>query len=311
MAINTKLLNNSYVKFVRTTVDKWNLLIQSGAPDADTLYFVIEAGGVEGSLYLGSVLIATSVDAGLNLNQLNDVVLEATKTDDVLVYTGSRWVNKPISSFMPVTMVGATAEEDGEGGLVPVPLAGENDLYLKGDGTWADPTVAVVEDLSKLSTKVDGLDSNLTKVIGGDLGKSMRAVAGEVAAEKVAAIVDNAPQAFDTLKEIAEWIQGSDKYASDALDLATDIQALEDAVFGTDTEDGLVDKTEALEQSVGTLQTNLQNLTEGFNNLHAVVGDSSTGLVKKVNDINTTVNNHTTQISELAEKLMWNELVEE
>jgi methyl-accepting chemotaxis protein len=139
----------------------------------------------------------------------------------------------------------------------------------------------------------------------------MRAVAGEVAAEKVAAIVDNAPQAFDTLKEIAEWIQGSDKYASDALDLATDIQALEDAVFGTNTEDGLADKTEALEQSVGTLQTNLQNLTEGFNSLHAVVGDSSTGLVKKVNDINTTVNNHTTQISELAEKLMWNELVEE
>jgi hypothetical protein len=124
MAINTKLLNNSYVKFVRTTVDKWNLLVQSGTPDTDTLYFVIEAGGVEGSLYLGSVLIATSVDAGLNLNQLNDVVLEAAKKDDVLVYSGSRWVNKPISSFMPVTMVGATAEEEGEGGLVPVPLAG-------------------------------------------------------------------------------------------------------------------------------------------------------------------------------------------
>lgn len=311
MAINTKLLNNSYVKFVRTTVDKWNLLIQSGAPDNDTLYFVIEPGEVEGSLYLGSVLIATSVDAGLNLNQLNDVVLEATKKDDVLVYSGSRWVNKPISSFMPVTMVGATATENGEGGLVPVPVAGENNLYLKGDGTWADPTTAIVEDLGELSTKVDGIDSNLTKVIGGDLGKSMRAVAGEVAAEKVAAIVDNAPAAFDTLKEIAEWIQGSDKYTSDALDLATAIQALEDAVFGTDTEDGLVDKTEALEQSVGTLQTNLQNLTNGFNDLHAVVGDNSTGLVKKVNDINTTVNNHTTQITELAEKLMWNELVEE
>ena len=35
------------------------------------------------------------------------------------------------------------------------------------------------------------------------------------------------------------------------------------------------------------------------------------GLVKKVNTIETTVGNHTTQINELSQKLMWSTLVEE
>ena len=38
MAIKTQLMNNSYVKFVRTTVAKWDILANK---DADTLYFVI------------------------------------------------------------------------------------------------------------------------------------------------------------------------------------------------------------------------------------------------------------------------------
>lgn len=37
-------------------------------------------------------------------------------------------------------MVGATANDDGESGRVPVPLAGDQDKYLKGDGTWGTPS---------------------------------------------------------------------------------------------------------------------------------------------------------------------------
>jgi hypothetical protein len=33
-------------------------------------------------------------------------------------------------------MVGATDEDDGEGGLVPAPSAGEEDMFLSGDGTY-------------------------------------------------------------------------------------------------------------------------------------------------------------------------------
>lgn len=35
-------------------------------------------------------------------------------------------------------MTGATANADGAAGLVPAPEAGENEMFLRGDGTWAD-----------------------------------------------------------------------------------------------------------------------------------------------------------------------------
>ena len=309
MAINTQVMSNSYVKFVRTTVAKWDLLTNK---DADTLYFVISDDNSKGSLYLGSALIANNLSAGLSLSQLTDFVASGTFTnEDVVVYQGGRWTNKQISSFMPVTMKGATSDESGEGGLVPVPKAGDNTLYLRGDGTWANPTVGVVSDLETLTTKVNTLDSNLTKVIGTDINKSMRSVASEVAATEVAKIVDNAPEAFDTLKEIAAWIQGSDSSATDAADMLADITALNNAVFGTEEKDGLVTEVATLKQGLTDLTGTVSGLNTKLIQLSDVVGNETMGLVKKVNTMETTVGNHTTQINELSQKLMWSTLVEE
>ena len=39
---------------------------------------------------------------------------------------------------------GATANADGEKGMVPKPNAGDNVKFLKGDGTWANPTLSEV-----------------------------------------------------------------------------------------------------------------------------------------------------------------------
>lgn len=306
MAINTQVMSNSYVKFVRTTTAKWDLLNNK---DADTLYFVISDDNSKGSLYLGSALIANNLSAGLSLSQLTDFVASGNLTnEDVVVYQGGRWTNKQISSFMPVTMKGATPDENGEGGLVPVPMAGNDTLYLRGDGTWADPTVGVVSDLEALTTKVNTLDSNLTKVIGSDINKSMRSVASEVAATEVAKIVDNAPEAFDTLKEIAAWIQGSD---SSATDMLADITALNNAVFGTEEKDGLVTEVATLKQGLTDLTGTVSGLNTKLIKLSDVVGNETMGLVKKVNTIETTVRDHTTQINELSQKLMWSTLVEE
>ena len=301
MALNTKLLNNSYVKFVRTTAEKWAML---NAPDTDTLYFVIEADNLTGSLYLGNALIATSVDAGLTLNQLNDVVLTASKKDDVLVFNGSQWRNVAMSTFQAKTMVGASDEAPGEGGLVPVPDAGDNTLYLRGDGLWADPTVAVVEELSTLTETVGNINTRLTRVIGSDTTKSMRAVAAEEAANAMSKVVAEAPEAFDTLKEIAAWIQGSEDLANDAADMLLRVQTLDQAVFGTEKVPGLMTRVDTLEENVSAIQ-------EAHNALSKVVGNASMGLVKTVNDLSVTVGNHTTQITDIYEKLMWNELVEE
>ena len=309
MAISTQLMSNSYVKFVRTTLAKWDLLTNK---DADTLYFVISDDNSKGSLYLGSALIANNLSAGLSLSQLTDFVASGAFTnEDVVVYQGGRWTNKQISSFMPGTMKGATSDESGEGGLVPVPKAGDNTLYLRGDGTWANPTVGVVSDLEALTTKVNTLDSNLTKVIGTDINKSMRSVASEVVTTEVAKIVDGAPEAFDTLKEIAAWIQGSDGSATDAADMLADITTLNNAVFGTAEKDGLVTEVATLKQGLTDLTGTVSGLNTKLIQLSDVVGNETMGLVKKVNTIETTVATHTTQINELSQKLMWSTLVEE
>ena len=42
-------------------------------------------------------------------------------------------------------MVGATAEAAGKRGMVPAPAAGENNKFLRGDGTWADAKMSTKE----------------------------------------------------------------------------------------------------------------------------------------------------------------------
>ncbi len=44
------------------------------------------------------------------------------------------------SNLTVPTMTGATVSVNGTSGLVPTPLAGQNVLFLRGDGTWANPT---------------------------------------------------------------------------------------------------------------------------------------------------------------------------
>ena len=139
----------------------------------------------------------------------------------------------------------------------------------------------------------------------------MRSVASEVVTTEVAKIVDGAPEAFDTLKEIAAWIQGSDSSATDAADMLADITALNNAVFGTEEKDGLVTEVATLKQGLTDLTGTVSGLNTKLIQLSDVVGNETMGLVKKVNTIETTVGDHTTQINELSQKLMWSTLVEE
>ena len=63
----------------------------------------------------------------------------------------------------------ASAESNGTVGLVPAPQAGQQDLYLKGDGSWANPTEAVVLEVETLKTSVD-------KLIGTDKYKQVKEI---------------------------------------------------------------------------------------------------------------------------------------
>ena len=129
-----------YVKFMRGTADAFVRLTQK---DNDTLYFIYEneASGT-GLLYLGNKLIAgggvsdlstTSIDA------LKDVLITEGLTDkSLLVYDAkeSLWVNKTLDEAISV-FIGAGSASNGKAGLVPAPLAGQTNMFLRSDGTWA------------------------------------------------------------------------------------------------------------------------------------------------------------------------------
>ena len=89
-------------------------------------------------------------------------------------------------------MQGATASADGASGLVPKPEAGDQDMFLRGDGTWDEPTgttygeatttmagLMSASDKTKLGGIASGAEANVietVKVNGAALTPSSKAV---------------------------------------------------------------------------------------------------------------------------------------
>ncbi len=215
----------NYVKFRRGTPAQFAALANK---DADCLYFISEQNAITGLLYLGDKLISGSLNASISLSDLEDIMLgNNISPNSILVFDGEeqKWVNKPFSEvFNDITgslieMVGATAVLDGTAGIVPAPLAGDQNKFLRGDGTWAEVsglTPVQAQELAQLRTDVD-------TIIGNDSNSSMR----EVAADEVAKIVADAPAAYDTLKEIADWIAD---HPGSATELSSRLTIVETAV---------------------------------------------------------------------------------
>lgn len=125
-----------YVKFVRGTPTAFSNLANK---DSDTLYFISETDASTGVLYLGTKLISGSISS----SDLGTVILNNLGNGDLLVYdsTQSAWVNTTPTQLVGI-MQGATSTTNGRAGLTPVPMAGDQNKFLRGDGTWANPTVA-------------------------------------------------------------------------------------------------------------------------------------------------------------------------
>lgn len=280
--INTQYGN--YVKFIRGTEAVW-ATIDDSQKSSDTLYFISDTGSAFGKLYLGAKLISNgSLSSATSLSQLNDVFIAEGITDQsILVYnsTSEKWENKSLLDiFLAMNEVfqGATEEADGVAGLVPAPTAGQQNLFLRGDATWADPVAGVM-------TTIQGIQAQLTTIIGEDVDLSMREIAQAEASSAVATIIANAPEQFDTLKEIADWIQANQDTV-DVAGLTTRVTNLEEVIYGVEAdEETSTEVVIGLQTIVSTLQTDLDALE-------------------------TTVTTHTEEITEIKEALRWQDIVE-
>ena len=244
--------NVSYVRFLRGTPTAFSKVAKK---DPDTLYFISELNDDSGDLYLGSKLIAgKSAIVKMSLGDLTNVVAGNVNDDgSILVFDEDlgKWVvKKPeeVASIICAVMKGASATEDGKSGMVPQPLQGQQNLFLKGDGTWADPTA--------------NLRATVNTLVGSDGGMSVRQIAVDVL--ETALIPEGAKESLDTLQEIADWIQS---HPEDASNFNTRITRLEENVFDVVGDDGSTIISEGLVTKVGNLSTEMAALNDSVTHL--------------------------------------------
>ena len=163
--LNTAVDTPNYIRIRRGTPNAYKRLRYK---DPNTLYFIAEKDATTGLLYMGDKLIAggdtsESTAAQIELKDLADVIVENIGDNDLLVYDTSinAWKNVNIENISQVVslMIGATEDLDGESGLVPQPLAGDQDKLLHGNGTWdyIDIQYPTVGNLSHVKTKLEDL----------------------------------------------------------------------------------------------------------------------------------------------------------
>lgn len=311
MAFNYRPMTpTSYVAFVKATEALWSKMESSQRLD-NVLYFVVDGPDDSiGKLYLGNTLIADGNGiTDVRVDNLLDVDIDAINGGDVLMYnmSTSKWENVSLASqignlikvFSP-----ASAERNGTVGLVPAPQAGQQDLYLKGDGSWANPTEAVALEVAGLKTSVDTL-------IGTDKNVSVRVIATDIASKEasaaVAKLVANAPEKFDTLKEIADWIQEHPSTATFTA-LSNKVTSLDDLVNGNTEKGitGLVSQVNTLNSTVSTLNGDVTALKGKALTFTTDIADLKSGLAT----VNTTLSNHSEKIASIESRLVWQELYE-
>ena len=311
MAFNYRPMTpTSYVAFVKATEALWSKMESSQRLD-NVLYFVVDGPDDSiGKLYLGNTLIADGNGiTDVRVDNLLDVDINAINGGDVLMYnmSTSKWENVSLASqignlikvFTP-----ASEEKNGTVGLVPAPKAGEQDLYLKGDGSWANPTEAVALEVAGLKTSVDTL-------IGADKNVSVRVIATDIASKAastaVANLVANAPEKFDTLKEIADWIQEHPSTATFTA-LSNKVTSLNDLVNGNTEKGitGLVSQVSTLNSTVSTLNGDVTALKGKALTFTTDIADLKSGLAT----VNTTLSNHSEKIASIESRLVWQELYE-
>lgn len=167
--------NVHYVKFMRGSIAAWEALkLTPEKISNDTLYFIYQNAqtSTDGKLYLGQKLISGlgnggSIAGDININDIGDVYIddEILADKQILVYndTSQHWENTSLSTIINTAvgiMQGATAQVDGMSGLVPIPHAGDENKFLRGDGSWS------ALNIPTFNSDVFSLDNNEVNLQG-------------------------------------------------------------------------------------------------------------------------------------------------
>ena len=132
---------------------------------------------------------------------------------------------------------------------------------------------------SKLeASDLSDLEGKVATLVGADANKSVRTIAYE----EVAKVVDGAPSTFDTLKEIADWIE---KHPESVAEINSRLNSVEGSVSTlSSTVAGLGTSVEGLESKDAELETSIGEATGKIGTLEATIGNAKSGLVKDVAD---------------------------
>ena len=152
----------SLVKFVRGTKQQFAQITKEN----DVLYFVYDSNdSTTGELWLGNKQIG---DGGVD--SLSSLISGEAQDGNLLVYdaVSQDWVQMSPDEAIR-TMSGATSEIAGQSGFVPAPQAGDQNKFLKGDGTWSNvpSNIVSVDEKSLVSVEnVLSLNGYETAAVG-------------------------------------------------------------------------------------------------------------------------------------------------
>lgn len=195
--------------------------------DVDTLYFIAESDADEGYLYWGNKLIAGGNSNGsadgllelLNLNDLADVLVNDLALADVsfLVYDPSEntWINREAKDLI---FTGCTSLSNGGVGLVPAPAKGEENYFLRADGTWA-PVACSSAVYQAILEADETKEEAIARVVGSNILNN-----GDIAIVKV-------QLAEDKYEHTAYVYNGNDWIAMDGNYSAENVYFTEDFIF--------------------------------------------------------------------------------